>query len=228
MTRLEQHIERIAKACHEANRLYCLGLGDTSQPKWEDAPQWQRDSAINGVKFHLINPDAGDDASHNAWMAEKVAAGWVHGDIKDPDANPPTHPCIVPFHELPAKQQHKDTLFRTIVHAHPLPPAAPPAMRNVELEARIAEQSGQRVTAQMMTARIADISYRQIDLTVTICSIRLDNGYSVRGESACVDPANFDAEIDQKIAYDNAFNQLWHLFGFLLAEQRFIAHARAQ
>lgn len=28
--------------------------------------------------------------------------------------------------------------------------------------------------------------------TVTICSITLDNGFSARGESACVDTRNFD------------------------------------
>jgi len=62
------------------------------------------------------------------------------------------------------------------------------------------------------------------DTTVTICSITLDNGYSVRDESACVDPANFNREIGEKIAYDRAFNKLWQLFGFLLAEGR---HKRA-
>jgi hypothetical protein len=54
--------------------------------------------------------------------------------------------------------------------------------------------------------------------TVTICQITLDNGYSVRGESACVNAANYRQEIGEKIAYDNAFNKLWPLFGFDLAE----------
>ena len=36
----ELNIEKIAKACHEVNRAYCLALGDTSQPAWEDAPQF--------------------------------------------------------------------------------------------------------------------------------------------------------------------------------------------
>jgi|SRR5579859_889773 len=104
----------VAKICHEANRAYCEHLGDTSQLPWDDAPAWQRESATNGVLFHLANPDAGDSGSHDNWMAEKIAAGWVYGDVKDPDAK--THPCIVPFDQLPREQQFKDRLFRTIVH----------------------------------------------------------------------------------------------------------------
>lgn len=110
------HIE-IARIAHEVNREWCAYNGDTSQPSWEDAPAWQRISAINGVTFHRANPEAGDSASHDIWMAEKLNAGWVYGEVKKPDAVPPTHPCIVPFDQLPRDQQFKDRLFRTIVHA---------------------------------------------------------------------------------------------------------------
>lgn len=107
--------EVVAKIAHEVNRAWCAFNGDLSQPAWEDAPEWQRSSAINGVAFHRANPDAGDSASHDSWMAEKLGDGWVYGEVKDPEAK--THPCIRPFEELPADQQFKDRLFRTIVHA---------------------------------------------------------------------------------------------------------------
>ena len=105
----------IASVCHAANAAYCRSLGDHSQPSWSDAPDWQRSSAMNGVRFHMANPEAGDSASHDSWMAEKVADGWVYGEVKDPEKK--THPCIVPFDELPPAQQFKDALFRTLVHA---------------------------------------------------------------------------------------------------------------
>lgn len=104
----------IAMVCHEANRVYCASLGDDSQPEWGDAPDWQRDSAIAGVEFHLANPDAGDAASHDKWMEHKLAEGWEVGEVKDPEAK--THPCLVPFDQLPPEQQFKDRLFRTLVH----------------------------------------------------------------------------------------------------------------
>jgi hypothetical protein len=51
----EMKVEEIAKVAHEVNRAYCQAIGDNSQPTWEEAPGWQRDSAINGVLLHLSN-----------------------------------------------------------------------------------------------------------------------------------------------------------------------------
>lgn len=105
--------EIIAPICHQANKAWCEANGDYSQKDWIQAEQWQRDSAIKGVQFRIDNPDAGHDAQHNSWMAEKVADGWVYGEKKDAEAK--THPCIVPFEELPLFQQKKDALFCAIV-----------------------------------------------------------------------------------------------------------------
>ena len=110
----ELEIEKIAKACHEVNRAYCLSLGDASQPAWEDAPQWQKDSVILGVKLHVNNPNVGPQASHECWMDQKIADGWKYGPTKDPEAK--IHPCIVPFEKLPVEQQAKDFIFRAVVH----------------------------------------------------------------------------------------------------------------
>lgn len=108
-------IERIARMCHAANRNWCRECGDFSQPRWHEAPEWQRKSAIDGVKFHLDNPDANASATHDNWVAEKLREGWAYGEMKDADAK--THPCMVPFDQLPPEQQAKDRLFRAIVHA---------------------------------------------------------------------------------------------------------------
>ena len=106
--------EEIAKVCHEVNRAYCQSLGDHSQLSWEDAPQWQKDSAMIGVNLHC-DKNVGAEASHESWMAQKVLEGWVYGTAKDSDAK--THYCIVPFNELPREQQAKDFIFRAVVHA---------------------------------------------------------------------------------------------------------------
>ena len=90
------------------------------------------------------------------------------------------------------------------------------------LEERIAAKPGEKVTKDQILSRIKSVDYSMLPKsTVTLCNITLDNGFSVRGESACVDPANFDQKIGEEIAYNNAFNKLWPLFGFLLAEHRF-------
>jgi hypothetical protein len=107
-------LDHIARVCHEVNRAYCQSLGDFSQPKWEDAPEWQRASARMGVDLHCMG-DFGPEASHISWMKQKVEDGWGYGEIKDPEAK--THPCIVPFDQLPREQQAKDFIFRGVVHA---------------------------------------------------------------------------------------------------------------
>ena len=106
---------KIAQVCHEANKAYCEALGDMSQVAWDQAPDWQKQSAILGVQFHIANPQAGDAASHDSWLNQKVSDGWVFGSVKNPETK--EHPCMVPFTCLPVEQQKKDALFRSIVHA---------------------------------------------------------------------------------------------------------------
>lgn len=115
LPRYEDKVIHIAIVCHEAIKEWCELNGDQSQVDWYLAPGWQRESAINGVKFRLENPDDGPDAQHNAWSADKIADGWVYGEVKD--AEKKTHPCLVPFDYLPEFQQKKDRLFSTIVDA---------------------------------------------------------------------------------------------------------------
>jgi len=105
-------LEAIAQVCHEANRAYCRTIGDESQPTWADAPQWQKDSVILGVRFALENPDAGPSHSHESWLAEKEAAGWKYGPVKD--AEKKEHPCFVPYDKLPLEQRRKDHLFQAV------------------------------------------------------------------------------------------------------------------
>lgn len=108
-------IEQVARITHEANRAYCETIGDHSQVPWESAPEWQRTSAINGVRFHLENPSAPPSASHECWLKEKAEAGWQYGPVKN--AEKKEHPCFVPYEQLPVEQQAKDYLFGGIVDA---------------------------------------------------------------------------------------------------------------
>lgn len=111
-------VEAIARVCHDANASYCRTIGDFTQPEWNVAPEWQRESALKGVEFHLdferkhgCFPPA--SASHNSWLKEKRATGWKYGPVKDAERK--EHPCFVPYEELPLEQRLKDYLFSAVV-----------------------------------------------------------------------------------------------------------------
>lgn len=55
--------------------------------------------------------------------------------------------------------------------------------------------------------------------TVTICAITLKNGFTVVGDSACIDPENFDHNIGEQVAYNNAFEKIWQLEGYRIKSQ---------
>lgn len=109
------NVTQLAQVVHEANRAYCQTLGDDSQVPWSEAPEWQRSSAVNGVEGILTGTITRPEQSHEIWLAEKARAGWTYGPVKD--AEKKTHPCFVPYAELPADQQTKDAIFFAIVRA---------------------------------------------------------------------------------------------------------------
>lgn len=106
-------VERIAKACHNINRAYCEALGDDSQLPWEEAPEWQRESARTVVRYHLEHSETTPSDSHKSWLTQKELEGWKYGPVKDADKK--EHPCFVPYEELPPAQQAKDFIFLAVV-----------------------------------------------------------------------------------------------------------------
>lgn len=62
------------------------------------------------------------------------------------------------------------------------------------------------------------------DGRTTICQLTLNNGFTVRGESSCVSAANFYAELGRQKSRERAFEKIWELEGYLLAQR---LHERA-
>lgn len=78
------------------------------------------------------------------------------------------------------------------------------------------------INAGKAAAHQGDTGYSQEILDnlslVTICIIILENGFKVEGVSACVDPANYDEKIGRERAYENAFNKIRELEGYMLRQ----------
>lgn len=106
-------VELLARLAHEINRAYCIGIGDTSQVEWEDAPDWQKDSCRAGVRAVLNGEATSPEQQHELWMRQKLADGWRYGSVKDVEAK--MHPCLLPYEQLPVEQRVKDHLFRAAV-----------------------------------------------------------------------------------------------------------------
>lgn len=103
----DEQVLAAAEAAHEANRAYCASIGDDTQVEWSEAEEWQRESAVAGVRGVIEGNTP--EQSHESWLAFKEADGWVHGEVKDAEAK--THPCMVPYAELPDEQKAKDDIF---------------------------------------------------------------------------------------------------------------------
>lgn len=104
-------MEACAQAAHEANRAYCRAIGDSSQPSWDFVPDWQKSSALNGVRGAIEGNTP--EQLHELWLAEKKATGWTYGPVKDPDKK--QHPCFIPYTQLPLAQKVKDSIFTSVV-----------------------------------------------------------------------------------------------------------------
>lgn len=82
------------------------------------------------------------------------------------------------------------------------------------------------VTLEGIKAKIKAECYLVLpDGRTTVCMLTLENGYTIKGLSACVDASNFDMDIGRKIAFEDALRQIWPLEGYLLAEKLHWARA---
>lgn len=106
-------IALIASIAHGINLAYSASLGDQSHLPWEETSEELKKSIEYGVKLHLENPHTTPEQSHESWLVQKEADGWVYGEIKDLENK--THPCILPYDQLPAEQKTKDYLFKAVV-----------------------------------------------------------------------------------------------------------------
>ena len=94
-------------------------------------------------------------------------------------------------------------------------------MDNEKLEQEIQDKNlnAPRLTPQLIDETIAKAEFHKLTGVLTVCVLTLRNGFTVTGESACASPENYDREIGEKIAKDNAKEKIWILEGYLLKQR---------
>lgn len=76
-----------------------------------------------------------------------------------------------------------------------------------------AVRKGFRITLDDLKARVDDVEYITRE-HLTICVIKLDNGFYLVGKSAPVDPDNYNAAYGEELAHADALRQAWPLLAF--------------
>lgn len=98
----------------------------------------------------------------------------------------------------------------------------PRTITKASIESRIRSVHYVNVGAAVLGQQPVDTKLTHEDLgelsLVTMCFIIMENGFKVEGVSACVDPAKYNQELGQQFAYQNAFEKLWQLEGYLLKD----------
>ena len=91
----------------------------------------------------------------------------------------------------------------------------------LKLEKEIQEKglNAPRLTPISIDETIVDERYHRLTDVLTVCVLTLRNGFTVTGESACASPENYNEEIGNKIARENARDKIWVLEGYLLKQK---------
>ena len=95
-------------------------------------------------------------------------------------------------------------------------------MNDEQVEQEIQDKglTAPRITPEQVDAAIIGEDYYVFpETTVTIALLKLENGFTVTGESACASPENFDAELGRKIARAQARDKIWALMGYALRQK---------
>lgn len=86
-------------------------------------------------------------------------------------------------------------------------------------EAAAAVATAPRVRLKDIEDAIGAKEFHTHQKILTICIVTLKNGFFVVGSSAPASPANFDAELGKKFAYEDCIRQIWRLMGFALKDR---------
>lgn len=91
----------------------------------------------------------------------------------------------------------------------------------LEIEKEMQEKglNAPRLTPDLIESKIVKEEYHLLTDVLTVCVLTLENGFTVTGESTCASPANYNKEIGDRIARDNAKDKIWLLEGYLLKEK---------
>ena len=79
-----------------------------------------------------------------------------------------------------------------------------------------------KVTIEEVKANMQDVICHtaiEFDRPVTYVTVRMENGFTLRESTTCVDPANYDEEIGKQICLEKIEDKIWFLLGYALQDK---------
>ena len=90
----------------------------------------------------------------------------------------------------------------------------------IEAEIQAKGLNAPRLSSEKIDAVITSEDYHIFSgTTLTVCCLKLRNGFTLTGESAAASPENFDVELGKKVAQSNPRDKIWALEGYALRER---------
>jgi hypothetical protein len=75
------------------------------------------------------------------------------------------------------------------------------------------------VTQEEVNRNIKDVLVRTVEefgKPTTYVTVRMENGFTLRESTTCVDPANYDENIGREICLKKIEDKVWFLLGYAL------------
>ena len=124
MTKQDEQVERHMKSVmylvmmetiHDVNNAIRVHFGEKADPPLNELSKEVLVGKLNGIKKVIENPGITPEMMHKEWMDSHIKDGWVYGEVKDFEKK--THPCLIPYEELPENQRLKDRIFVALVNS---------------------------------------------------------------------------------------------------------------
>ena len=95
------------------------------------------------------------------------------------------------------------------------------ALRVTDDLSKAVQKTPHRVTLDSMLQRIVHEEFIHPTAlpSMTICVLKLDNGFVLIGKSTPADPDNYDVELGKKFSKEDAIRQMWSFEAYLLRER---------
>ena len=103
----------LAESCYEATKVISEQILSEEKKEWKLVDSDDKAKLLNAVNRAIEKRITDPSVSHGEWITDMIKDGWQYGEKYDEVKK--THPCMIPYDQLPVGQQTKDYIFLAIL-----------------------------------------------------------------------------------------------------------------